>query len=207
MRTVFASAVVAAALILTACTAPAPSPTASPTTSPSPTSTADSSAAAAYCVEKGGTVQSRQPTYGTNNDESQWVAFGEPVDVCRFQTLGDQDDSRIYIDLESLYSPNPTLAALAYLAKTPIPEDAQGNPATALCTAIGGAVNYGTGANGGGLVNTDDPIDVVFAPCVFADGSFIEEWGIAYYANDTVRGADLAPLFRFDAATAPAVSF
>lgn len=205
MRTTVATVAIAAALLLTACSTPAPEPTASPTSSP--TATADTSAAAAYCVEKGGTVQSRQPTYGTNNDESQWVAFGEPVDVCRFQTLGDADDSRIYIDLDSLYSPNPTLAALAYLAKTPIPQDAQGNPATALCIALGGAISYGSGANGGGLVNTDDPIDVVFAPCVFADGSFIEEWGIAYYADGTVRGADLAPLFRFDAASAPVIAF
>jgi putative hemolysin len=207
MRFSIAVTALAAGLLLAGCAAPEPTPTASPTTSPSPTVSPDASPAAAYCVEKGGTVQSRQATYGTNNDEASWVPFGDPVDVCRFQTLGDADDSRIYVDLVTLYSENPTLAALAYLAKTPIPDDAQGNPATALCTAIGGAINYGTGANGGGLVNKDDPIDVVFAPCVFADGSFIEEWGIAYYADGTVRGIDLADVFRFDPSTAPALTF
>jgi len=33
--------------------------------------------------------------------------------------------------------------------------------------------------------------------CVFADGSAIDAFGIFYYANGAVRGADLAPLFRY----------
>jgi hypothetical protein len=33
--------------------------------------------------------------------------------------------------------------------------------------------------------------------CFFADGSAIDEFGILYYADGTVRGADLAPLFRY----------
>jgi hypothetical protein len=33
--------------------------------------------------------------------------------------------------------------------------------------------------------------------CLFADGSAIDEFGIFYYASGTVRGADLAPLFRY----------
>jgi hypothetical protein len=37
--------------------------------------------------------------------------------------------------------------------------------------------------------------------CVFADGSAIDAFGIFYYANDTVRGADLAPLFRYQPGT------
>jgi putative hemolysin len=188
--------IAATMLALAGCAAPSPAP--EPTRTPS----ADASA---YCVASGGTVQSRQPSYGTNNDQSTWVAFGEPIDVCRFQTLDDSDDSRIYIDLASLDSANPTLAALAYLAKAPMPDAAGGNPATALCTSLGGASGYGTGANGGGLVNLDDPIDVIITPCVFADQSFIEEWGIAYYTEGTVRGADLSKLFRFDTQTAPAV--
>ena len=31
----------------------------------------------------------------------------------------------------------------------------------------------------------------------------IDEWGIAYYSNGTVRGIDLSKVFRFDVATAP----
>jgi len=193
MTTHFRTAAVAAVagLLLVGCSA-----------QPTPPTPGD---AAAYCTENGGTVQSRQPTYGTNNDESAWVKFGEPIDVCRFQTMDDDASSRIYVDLVTLSSTQPTLAALAYLSKTPMPDAGGANPATALCTELGGASGYGSSANGGGLVNTSDPDDVIFVPCVFADQSFIEEWGIAYYSDGTVRGADLSKLFRFDAATAPDV--
>lgn len=158
--------------------------------------------AAAYCTAKGGTLQTRQPTYGTNNDAAQWVPLGYPITLCKFKAT---DGTRIYLDLATLYSPRPTLAALAYLSKTKIPANATGNPADALCTALGGAGNYGAGANGGGLVLADDPDDPVVAVCTFADQSFIDQWGIAYYAGGTVRGADLSALFRFDVATAPKV--
>lgn len=178
------------------------------TPTPNPTATdaiAAETAGALACVAHGGEVQSRQPTFGTNNDPASWVALGDPIDVCRFQTLDDDAKSRIYVDLVTIASSEPTLAALAYLSKTPIPEGATGNPANALCTFLGGAINYGTSASGGGFVNTDDPDDEVFAPCVFADGSFIEEWGIAYYADGTVRGIDLTTVFAFDQSKIPAI--
>lgn len=155
-----------------------------------------------HCLESGGEVQVRQPTWGTNNDQSSWVELGDPVTVCRFQA---QDGSRIYADLVTLYSGNPTLAALAYLAKKPAPDAGGANPASALCAELGGAIAWGAGMNGGGLVNTEDPDDTVFAPCTFADGSFIDEWGIAYYSNGTVRGTDLTTVFRFDQSKLPAV--
>jgi len=37
--------------------------------------------------------------------------------------------------------------------------------------------------------------------CVFADGSAIDEFGMMDYAAGTVRGADLAPLFRYQPGT------
>lgn len=206
------TAALATAALLAGCASPAPAPTspatASPTGTAAPTAAPfDVAAAKAYCVETGGEVQTRQPTFGTNNAESTWVAIGEPVDVCRYQTLGGGDDSRIYADLATIWSESPTLAALAYLAKPQIPADATGNPAAALCHAIGGAVDYGTSLAGGGLVETDDPIDVVVAACVFADGSFIDEWGIAYFGGDVVRGKDLTGVFRFDQSMLPDVRF
>jgi hypothetical protein len=33
--------------------------------------------------------------------------------------------------------------------------------------------------------------------CMFADGSAIDEWGITYYSDGTVRGADLATKMRY----------
>lgn len=202
-KTVGCAAVALWLFSLTACAfAPASS---QPSPSSTVTTPSGDGAGRAACEDSGGTVQARQPTYGTNNDVSTWIAFGDPIEVCRYQTLGDQDSSRIYADLVSISSPNPTLAALAYLAKTPIPQDAQGNPAQALCEALGGASAYGASANGGGLVDASDPDDFVFAPCVFADGSFIEQWGIAYYSDGTVRGKDLAEVFAFDPSKTPTV--
>jgi hypothetical protein len=52
-------------------------------------------------------------------------------------------------------------------------------------------------------VATDDPIDQVVAMCVFPDGSMIDEWGIAYMSDGTVRGADLSSLFRSAGQTYP----
>ncbi len=33
--------------------------------------------------------------------------------------------------------------------------------------------------------------------CVFPDGSMIDEWGLAYHSDGTVRGADLATMFVY----------
>ena len=43
------------------------------------------------------------------------------------------------------------------------------------------------------------------APCTFADGSMIDDWGIAYYSNGTIRGKDLSTVFRFDVNAVPRV--
>jgi len=197
---VVVASLVLAVVGLAGCAAgPSPSPTDTPTASPD--GNAD---AAAYCVQNGGEIQERQPTFGTNDDESTWVELGDPVQTCRFRTGAGDSATAIYVDPVTLFSQRPTLAALAYLAKAPLPEVAPANPASQLCVDLGGAVAYGASADGGGLVLKDDPIEVV-AVCTFADGSFIDEWGIAYYTDGTVRGADLAPMFRFDTTQLPPV--
>lgn len=200
--------VLSAALAAASLTGCAATNSASPTSTAEPSATAttdtDPDAAAATCEEHGGELQLRQPTYGTNNDPSTWVALGEPVQVCRFRTGEGDTATAIYVDPVTLHASTPTLAALAYLARHEVPQVAPANPAAQLCTDLGGARSYGDGPAGGGLVLADDPIDVV-AVCVFADGSFIDEWGIAYYSTGTVRGADLAPMFKFDTTDLPTV--
>ena len=84
-------------------------------------------------------------------------------------------------------------------------EPLPGNPASFYCADLGGSSQFGSGATGGGWVDRDDPDDLVVAMCVFPDGSTIDEWGIAYYSGDVVRGADLAPLFRADTAAFPPI--
>jgi hypothetical protein len=56
---------------------------------------------------------------------------------------------------------------------------------------------FGNAASGGGWVDQTRKTFVVMTMCVFADGSAIDEFGIWYDTNGTVRGADLAPLFRY----------
>ena len=165
----------------------------------------DVDAAQDYCVSVGGQVQERQATWNTNSDPSQWVDLGRTMEVCRFKA-DDEAGSRIYVDLLTLWSESPSLAAAAYLAKVPMSDEPPaGNPASFYCADLGGSSQWGSGAAGGGWVNLDDPDDQVVAMCVFPDGSTIDEWGLAYHSDDVIRGADLAPLFRADPSAFPPI--
>ncbi len=167
--------------------------------------TFDVDAAQDYCVSVGGQVQERAATWNTNSDPAQWVDLGRTMEMCRFKA-DDEAGSRIYVDLLTLWSESPSLAAAAYLAKVPMSDELPpGNPASYHCAGLGGSSQWGTGAAGGGWVDPDDPDDQVAAMCVFPDGSAIDEWGIAYYSGGVVRGADLAPLFRADSAAFPPI--
>ncbi len=181
-----------AGLLLLVPTAVAAQSPAAPTLPPQP----DFSAARSVCEEKGGTVQSRRATFGTNGDQSSWVDLGRNVELCRWQA---EDGSRIYVDTITLALDTPTLAAVAYVSALPMAEydPARGNPATAYCADLGGSASFGNGAAGGGWVDLDDPDDQVIAMCVFPDGSMIDEWGLAYHSDGTIRGVDLEPLFVY----------
>lgn len=89
---------------------------------------------------------------------------------------------------------------LAYLSKVPPvrPPQVSANPAAYNCTTgLGGARSFGNGpAASGGWVDEAQPTFVVMQLCVFADMSAIDEWGITYYAEGAVRGADLATKIR-----------
>jgi putative hemolysin len=170
-----------------------------------PAADADIAAAREYCTSAGGEVQTRAAMWNTNADPSDWVDLGRSIELCRFEA-DDEARSRIFVDLMTLWSEQPSLAAGAYLARVPMDADpAQGNPATTYCHDLGGSAQFGTGAQGGGWVNADDPTDQVVAMCVFPDGSMIDEWGIAYMSGGEVRGADLTPLFRSDTEAYPPV--
>jgi hypothetical protein len=66
-----------------------------------------------------------------------------------------------------------------------------------------GTGSWGTSVSGGGWVNKDDSSFEVIDMCLFSDLSAIDQWGIAYYSGDIVRGTDLAKLFRFDVDDVP----
>lgn len=176
-------------------------PEASPAAAP-----VEMQAAAVYCTEKGGTVVTREPILGANLDPADRIVLGGATQFCDFRGMAG-DDSAISLSLETLYSEQPTLAALAYLTKPPTLKDATGgNPSTLYCIHLGGAYNFGGNMAGGGWVATDAVADQNVANyCVFADGSMIDAWGLTYHAGGVIRGADLTPILRYQATEYPAV--
>jgi putative hemolysin len=158
--------------------------------------------AAAYCQEQGGRVLLHTYFYGTNNERDQWLQLATPLYFCEFDAQEGSSadpDSHIALDLETLYSEEPALAAMAYRAAIPIGDVPPAvNPAPIYCSQLGGS-SKPTGADnvvGGGWVNEDEPVFNILAMCVFADGSMIEEWGLTYHSNGAIRGIDLDPILR-----------
>jgi hypothetical protein len=114
--------------------------------------------------------------------------------VCTFTA---DDDSRITIALDTLYTDQPTLAALAYRAQTPLePGQPSVNPSSLYCTQVGGTDTFGGISAAGGGWGLEDAADVT-ALCVFPDLSVIDSWGITYHVDGTIRGADLTDLLRY----------
>lgn len=165
-------------------------------------------AARKYCADHGGEAQTARSFWNTNADRESWLALAPTVELCRFESgPSDADDTtRIYVDLQTLASTEPTLAGVAYLSKVPptLPDQPSANPATVNCDALGGSADFGPGVSGGGWV-TDDRPDEVVDLCVFADRSFVDEFGLLYYATGTVRGADLASVMAYQPRRLPAI--
>jgi hypothetical protein len=183
-------------LIVAAC-APAASPGAG---SPAASAAIDIAAARSYCTEKGGMLVDRVATWNTNADPPAWLQLAGRMTFCEFESGDGDQTTRIAVDLVTLYSEQPTLAAIAYLSKIPpaVPETPSENPGAYNCnTGLGGAGTFGNTATAGGWVDTAQPIFAVMNMCFVADGSAIDEFGIFYYATGAVRGADLAPILRY----------
>jgi len=157
-------------------------------------------AARQYCTDKGGMLVDRVAVWNTNADPAAQLPLAGKMTFCEFESGTGQATNRIAVDLTTLSSKEPTLAAIAYLSKIGpvVPPDPGQNPGAYDCDAgLGGAGTFGTTAAGGGWVAASQPVFKVMNMCFFADGSAIDEFGIFYYANDAVRGADLAPLFAY----------
>ena len=179
---------------------PTPDPMASGPAATEGDGAAGDAAARAYCQDQGGALVDRVATSNTNADPSAWLQLAGRMTLCEFQTGEGDATTRISVDLVTLSSEAPTLAAIAYLSKvppvrTPTPST---NPATYQCeAALHGAASFGNTDLSGGWVDEDQPVFVVMDLCVFADGSAIDAFGIWYYAAGEVRGTDLATKFRY----------
>ena len=162
---------------------------------------ADDAAARTYCTDQGGKLVDRHAVSNTNGDPSTWLRLAGEATFCEFESGAGNETTRIALDLVTLSSERPTLAGLAYLSKVrpTLPDTPGANPAAYNCAAgLNGAQAFGTAAvSSGGWVNEAEPVFKVMDMCVFADGSAIDEWGITYYSQGTVRGADLATKMRY----------
>jgi len=148
--------------------------------------------AAKYCVSKGGELELRTPYYGTNDpnplrlDGARWF--------CQFTA---KDGSRIHLLLTTLYSPQPTLAALAYYAQVPLGTGCTGNPASCYCSLLGGSDLFGGISAAGGAWVLKGAIDEDLEACIFPDLSSIDSWGLAYHSAGIIRGRNLANVLRY----------
>ena len=146
-----------------------------------------------YCITHGGTVQTRIPEYGTNGGDP--LVLSGSQEFCQF--ISKKDQSQINVLLSTLTTKQPSLAALAYYAKSELGGNCTGNPASCYCSQLGGSDLFGgIDAAGGGWVLNTDPTDVLEA-CIFPDMSSIDSWGLAYHSADIVRGKNLAKVLRY----------
>ncbi len=161
----------------------------------SPDAKNDLAAAAAYCVTQGGEVENRAPYFNTNDDPKNWFRLSGYRKFCQF-TL-KTDGSRIHVLLTTLFTQQPSLAALAYYAKVPFDGNCNGNPGSCYCSQLGGTDLFGgINLNGGGWV-LKGAIDEVLEACIFPDMSSIDSWGLAYHQANIIRGKNLAKVLRY----------
>lgn len=152
-------------------------------------SVTNSTAPEKYCEQEGGQLEYRRPFYGTNDSSALRLA-GARI-FCQFTA---SDGSRIHVMLSTLYTPNPTLAALAYYAEVQ-PGTCNGNPASCYCSYLGGAEIGQSGAGGGWAEK--NTTDEVLEACIFPDLSSIDSWGLFYHSAGIIRGIDLNGVLKY----------
>jgi putative hemolysin len=157
---------------------------------------ADMSKAEKYCVRHGGEVDVREPYFNTNDNEQNWLRLSGSREFCKFTSK--KDGSRIHVELSTLYTDQPTLAALAYYAQVPYNGQCNGNPGSCYCSQLGGTDLFGgINLNGGGWVQKSDPVDTVLEACIFPDMSTIDSWGLTYRQAGIIRGRNLDKALRY----------
>lgn len=154
---------------------------------------------ASWCAGQGGDAAVYRPFYDAGG---KLTPLGGQRELCSFEA---GDHSRIAVATDTLAADLPTLAALAYVRKPPLPGHSQGNPSAAYCAAIGGTTQFGNRkSDTGGWIKDGEPVDGdhLHTLCVFADGSALDAWGLTYHTNGVIRGADLTKKFRAAVPTA-----
>ena len=145
-----------------------------------------------YCTHTAGVPLNMVPAYGTNG--SNPLRLSGAQDFCDYPASDHK--SEIFVLSTTLFTTQPTLAALAYYAQVQ-PGSCQGNPASCYCTLLGGSDQFGgTGGNGGGGLTRTRP-NFVLETCIFPDMSTIDSWGLFYHSAGIIRGIDLSKVLRY----------
>jgi hypothetical protein len=151
------------------------------------------SAPVAYCRSTGGHAETRVPEYGQSSNP---LVLSGSHRFCVY-TSGGTSPSRIYVFLDTLYTTQPSLAALAYYAQVQ-PGTCNGNPGSCYCSLLGGSDQFGgAGSAGGGWVDKDGGPDPTLETCIFPDLSSIDSWGLLYHSQGIIRGIDLSTVLRY----------
>jgi putative hemolysin len=175
---------------------------------PGAASAAEESEAAEYCTNQGGTVVALKPYLNAGSDNQ--TELGGSLQVCQFIQQDGDNVSQTVVDLTTLHSEKPTLAALAYIAAVPSSDSgaAGSNPAASYCPDdLGGTEQFGTASTGAWVGDLDpgmeagdtEPLSDVINLCVFADRSAIDDFGLFYHSAGETRGVDLTTVMRYQA--------
>jgi hypothetical protein len=166
----------------------------------------DQADAERHCTDNGGNVVELKPYLYHGTD--QQVELGGSLGACQFISQDGDSPTQVIVDLTTLHSEHPTLAGLAYLAKVPPSNSgaAGSNPAASYCPDdLGGTEQFGASASGSWVGDLDpgmeagdsEPLGDTVNLCVFADRSAIDEFGLFYASDGTVRGTDLSTVMRY----------
>ncbi len=169
---------------------------------------ADESNAEEYCASQGGAVVALKPYLNAGSDNQ--MELGGSLQVCQFTQQDGDNITQTVVDLTTLNSEKPTLAALAYIAAVPSSNSgaAGSNPAASYCPDdLGGTEQFGTSGSGAWMGDLDpgmeagdaQPLSDVINLCVFADRSAIDDFGLLYHSAGETRGIDLTTVMRYQA--------
>lgn len=163
------------------------------------------SSAEEYCDKHGGQVVELKPTLWPDTDQA--TQLGSSLKVCQFISQDGDSPTQLIVDLTTLHSTEPTLAGLAYFSRVPSSNSgvAGSNPATSYCrNDLGGTEAFGTTGSGAWVGDLDpgmeagdsEPLGNTVNLCVFADRSAIDDFGLFYASEGTIRGVDLGTVVQ-----------
>lgn len=144
----------------------------------------------AFCTNQGGTPQMYRLYSGTPGQGGQGIGY--PLQVCSIPR--DKQETNYYkIAIDTLVSPYPTLAVLAFKSRTKyVPPNGTfcDNPSVCYCTQLSGEVSSSLNL-GWWPVNQTQPDYGQSDVCVFPDRSSMDPWTLFYHQSNSAMGGNI----------------